>query len=86
MSYGFTPNDNGAGSLAIWATPRRELESIQRLSDVSRIFYVNPNVVDSIFGVASDSSLESDHFNLNVNVICRVIRNLSVSGQLMFGL
>lgn len=80
MSSYFT-KDNDAGSLSIWATPRRELANADYLRDIDTLFYVNPSIVDTIFAAAADYSIESDHFIFNTNFMVRVVRNLSVSGM-----
>lgn len=71
----------GAGSLSVWATPRKELANANYKRDIDTLFYVNPNVVDPIFAGVADSTQETDHFIFNTNFLVRVVRNLSVSGM-----
>lgn len=80
MSSYFT-KDNDAGSLSIWATPRRELANADYSNDIDTLFYVSPSIVDTIFASFSDYSIESDHFIFNTNFMVRVVRNLSISGM-----
>lgn len=43
-------------------------------------FKVNPNTLDNIFAVKSDSTWETDQFLINCNVDCKVVRPLSRDG------
>lgn len=44
-------------------------------------FKVNPNTLDSIFAVASDSIWETDQLLINCDVSCKVVRPLSQDGM-----
>ena len=44
-------------------------------------FKVNPNTLDSIFAVASDSTWETDQLLINCDVSCKVVRPLSQDGM-----
>lgn len=44
-------------------------------------FKVNPNTLDSIFGVAADSIWETDQLLINCDVSCKVVRPLSQDGM-----
>lgn len=44
-------------------------------------FKVNPNTLDSIFAVASDSTWDSDQLLINCDVSCKVVRPLSQDGM-----
>lgn len=45
-----------------------------------KFFKVNPSVLDSIFGVAADSTWDTDHLLVNSYIGCYVARNLSRDG------
>lgn len=71
---------NQAGQFSIWSAPRRDLE-MSDPKDVSK-FYISPSIVDTLFGSSYNGKQETDHFIFNTNLICKVVRNLSVSGQI----
>lgn len=76
------------GSLSPWVAPRTESIFAGTLSgDFSRklrSFYVSPDVLDNIFGVAVDSSQKSDQFLNNVFFDIKAIRPMSVLGLPQF--
>lgn len=79
-----------SGSLRYWCTPRFDLRFDSRMTHTSDIkkgiyssglassqFYVNPNVVNSIFLV---SAVQADHFYINSFFDVKAVRPMSVHG------
>lgn len=75
------------GDFNAWAAPRLEQLLKEENQDFYRdksTFYVNPNVLDSVFGVNADASVGTDQFLLNVMVSCKAIRPMSELGLPLF--
>lgn len=75
------------GDFNAWAAPRLEQLLKEENQDYYRdksTFYVNPNVLDSVFGVNADASVGTDQFLLNVMVSCKAIRPMSELGLPQF--
>lgn len=71
------------GSLRPWVSPRTEYDSLEGYRYL-KTFYVSPNVYNDVFGVAVDSSQNTDQFLHNVYFDIKAIRPMSVLGLPQF--
>ena len=75
-TYGAT-----GGSLQNWVSVRRDLAAIANSGSIpTQYFYVNPQVLNTIFGFNADNTLETDQFICNVNIKDDAVRPMSDLG------
>lgn len=69
------------GALSSWVSTRRDLESISNSGTIPiESYYINPRVLDSVFGFNADRNLDTDQFLINLNFGISAIRPMSVLG------
>lgn len=71
-------------SLSAWCAPRFDLSIVDSLKLSPSLLHVNPRILDSIFGVKSDTSDKTDQFLCDLRVMCSALRPMSVVGLPQF--
>lgn len=69
------------GTLDSWVSVRKDLQSAANSGYLpTRLFYVNPGCLDSIFGINAGSDETTDQFMINVNILDKAVRPMSDLG------
>ena len=70
-----------SGQLKHWVTPRLDLETIANLGSIpTNLYYVNPSILNNVFGMSADGTLNTDQFMLNTRLSVKAVRPMSDLG------